>query len=256
MSKDSDLAPLPDRDLKRLKRFVWIVLILGVLSVFAGLDRFYKQHNPDPTNAHMRSTDERNVTVHDVGFRIPKPYFHPQSVQPNNSNTTTMLLSVELPDIVPQKLDSAAYFKMDGPHKLTTVLIESPFNPDGTPRLPLNQRVRRFAEVYKNTAQKEDQFGLHFLTRPADIRSDRDEIFYEGKADDPQTFLMCGPVDSPSPAPFPGCQMQFPYNGLIVQVRFRRADWLPQWRGIKQNTITRLDEFHTAYQDNTSSKQQ
>lgn len=237
--------PLPERDAKRLRLWVWIVVVLGVVSVFAALDRFHKQHNPNPTNAHISSTDVRSVMVHDVGFRIPRAFFHPQAVKTDNSMDTTMLLSVELPNIGPQKLPAREYFKMEGPHKLTNILVESPLNPNGTSRMPLKQRLSHFAESYKTTEQGPSHHGLTYLKRAANVRMDRDEIFYEGTKDDPMTVLFCGEI--PSYVPYPNCRMQFNYSALIIQISFRRADWLPQWRDIKRNTIARLDEFHTAY---------
>jgi hypothetical protein len=189
--------------------------------------------------------ERRSVIVNDVGFAIPTEFFHELAIPPDNSTETTVLLVVELPNITRlTKPDVADYYKEEK-MRYTRVKISSPFNDDGSSRKDLAARFTSHQKHSKTTRRVADVYGLHYLTRPEAVRMDREEMLYEGAPDNPLTLVFCD--EQPGYLPFPACRMQFHYDSLVVEVDFRRRDWLADWQSIKRTTLLRLEEFHNAY---------
>lgn len=239
--EDHSEGPSLRRHSEHLRALVLVILFSGIIGALAALDSFYLRHNSNPTRAHIYSTDVRRVTVDNVTFSIPVRYFHPLSVEAGGNTTTTVLLNVELPDITPQTLSDIEYLALSGKFRPTRLLIASPDNPSGRSRLPYKDRATRYSERVGNTARKEDVYGLTLFTRPEGVRSDMKETLIEGELSNPATFIKCSPSDGPMP--YPSCQMTFEFRGLVIEVDFRRSDWLSEWRYIKDATIERLNEF-------------
>lgn len=192
----------------------------------------------------------RSVVINDVGLKIPIEFYHPLAVPTaDNEDDTSVLLNVELPDIEYLKQDQALYLRearLQGTKmRAATMLIGSPFNENGSSRQSLAARLQSRIERNVTTKQNPDLYGLRYLTWPEDAKRGRHEIFYDGDYQIPTTIFGCHEIEGY--APEPQCEMQFYFKTLIVKINFRREDWLPMWRSLKDNASVRLEEFHVAY---------
>jgi hypothetical protein len=226
-----------DREARWLRWAVKAFLAIGIGGALFGASYgMFKKHEE-----RDRPVEYRSVIVGDVGYRIPKKQFHPLVVPRDGAMQDQTLLDVMLPSVGVPLLSERERYRQGKSKDYGSLMIDN-----GVSKMTVSEFMEWMIGAYKTSDERGTVYGLVHLTQPADIRLDRDEIFFEGLRTDPKTFVHCHKVgDHPR---YPQCQMHFYHRGNKIKVRFQRAPWLPHWQKIKESALQRLDGFHSEYE--------
>jgi len=189
--------------------------------------------------------DARNgrlITVEIGGneLYIPQHYFLPADV-PTDSKRNDIWIHALWPDMAPMREDNKdRYIRVRGHGPLLNILA-------------IDQRHITTVDFRLNVEEKlgapysppQNRFGLEAIfpkdVKPPDMGELRQEIYVNKGSDGLIGFITCNP---PGSVPEPGCEYEFNYRGLLLQVDYGKY-FLPQWREIDQSVRDLFDSFTT-----------
>jgi len=133
------------KQLRGLRLYVTLVLVLGVVGAFGALNRFYRQHNPEaPYQVARRMADDpmsvvRHVRINGVDLKIPVPYFF--SRIPADGDQDTVLLATLYPNFQPLTETSTELWRKGEWYRSVRWLIQ-----DGSRMITLERQWERFCQ--------------------------------------------------------------------------------------------------------------
>lgn len=222
-------------DIKRLRFWVWVFVIISVLGAVKACDRFYRQHNPELPykQAQKQSRDPMRVVRHQIvngqDLWIPVPYF--MHFAPPDGVTKDVLLVVMYPDLNPITENYTKLWK-EGKWVNNVMILFG----DRTGRRDMQYMYESFVRGFHATKFVGNIHGLEFYTEPGE--GTRGDLYLVKRGQQLDSFIECG-EDTVSHAQ---CTHWIWDKSFIYRISFDKQ-LLPYWLMIRDKSMALINSF-------------
>lgn len=233
----SDLKRPDKKTLIRMRRWVWVFLILSIVSSIAyGLSGLRTLYSPDAPYeiAQKKSRDPMKVTYHarvnGISLYIPFPYFS-SGPSPDQRDEGVIVLYPEFLPLTkrPQKLWEEGEW-----YRNVRILFGDPTGRKTPPEIYESQARSIDATEFKGM-----MYGLHYYSQPEGIKNDGGELW----VDNPEkvsTVIKCGKILSAISKP--QCSLYVMNAGLWYTISYDK-ELLPHWKEIRDKSLNLVESF-------------